>query len=254
MSKILAENLNFDYQYNGECFHALNNLNFAIEEGEFACFIGHSGCGKSTLLKVLAGLLKPTDGCVSIDGHKIIGPNTDRAVVFQDYSLFPWMTAKKNVVFGIRQADRKKTKSEAEIIAMDYLTKVDMADAADKYPSQLSGGMRQRVAIARALAMNADILLLDEPFGALDAKIRTELQDLMRKIQAGEKKKKTIFFITHDIDEAVLLGDQVYFMKKGNLIEKVEVPFSRFQKREEIYETESYRDLKASLMSLFYQE
>ena len=160
MAKLLLSHVRFCYGQQGQCFRALDDLNITIEEGEFICILGHSGCGKTTLLRLLSGLQDPTAGTVLLDGRPMAGPGPDRAVVFQNYALFPWMSAKKNVQFGIRQARQELPKAEVAALAMEYLTKVDMADAADKYPYQLSGGMRQRVAIARALAMDADICLL----------------------------------------------------------------------------------------------
>ena len=175
MSKIEIRNLSFTYEDNHQRFEALKKIDLSIREGEFVCILGPSGCGKSTLLTVLEGLEKSTDGEILIDGEKVEGPGKNRAVVFQHYSLFPWLTARDNVIFGIKQSGKKYTRAERKELADGYLKSVELEEAAKKYPSQLSGGMQQRVAIARAMAMEADILLMDEPFGAIDPKLRQEL-------------------------------------------------------------------------------
>lgn len=267
---ILVDNVSYVYNKDDKDkrFCALKNINFTIKDGEFVSIIGHSGCGKSTLLKVFAGLFQPTEGEIYIYGKKMQGPDTRRAVVFQDYSLFPWMTVLKNVMFGIWQrekcqagkkwpAQKKYSKKEIRQMAMEYLKKVNMAQAARKYPFQLSGGMRQRVAIARALAMNADILLLDEPFGALDARNRRELQDMMLRFRQEESKKKTVIFVTHDIEEAILLSDRILFMRPGEMIADYSVPALTGQYRsyrEELLGNPEYQSLKMKLLGLFYMD
>lgn len=254
MDKISVNHLYYVYNNRGTEFCALNNLNFSVREGEFISIIGHSGCGKSTLLKIFAGLFTPTAGEVLLDGKKMAGPDTGRAVVFQEYSLFPWMTALKNVSFGIRQANKSISAGQAAQMAMKQLEKVGMGESAHKYPFELSGGMRQRVAIARALAMDADVLLLDEPFGALDAKIRMELQDMLLRLRETEAKKKTVVFITHDVDEAILLSDRVLFMRPGEIIADRRVPFGNRRNRIFLRETRRYKDLREELMGYFYMD
>ena len=164
MSKIEIKNLTVDYIEKKKSFTALKNVSFSIEEGEFVSIIGSSGCGKSTLLSILEGINTPTKGEILIDGEPIRGTSADRGVVFQHYSLFPWMTARKNVAFGIKQVNKKASRADRLRIADEFLEKVGLEQFRNKYPSQLSGGMQQRVAIARALAMDTDILLMDEPF------------------------------------------------------------------------------------------
>ena len=211
MKKIEIRNLTVDYTEKNNRFTALKDISFSINEGEFVSVIGSSGCGKSTLLSVLEGLSSPTDGTVTIDGNRINGTGTDRGVVFQHYSLFPWMTARKNVAFGIKQVKKGISKSERLKIADEFMDKVGLEEFKHKYPSQLSGGMQQRVAIARALAMDTDILLMDEPFGAIDVKNRTLLQELLLKLWEGDgtQKKKTVVFVTHDVDEAIYLPTEL---------------------------------------------
>lgn len=235
----------------------LKHLNLTVDDGEFLCLVGHSGCGKSTTLRMLAGLQSPQGGSITIDGKPLCGPGLDRSVVFQNYSLFPWMTARKNVEFGIRQASvelgRGLQKAEIREIAEGYLAKVSMTKAADLYPYQLSGGMQQRVAIARALAMDTEILLFDEPFGALDVKTRRELQSLMESLWVSGEIRKTAVFVTHDIEEALLLADRVVFMSGGRFRDEFAVSAPRPRDTEAYLKTPEYELLRRRLMDLFYQ-
>ena len=189
------------------------NVNFAIERGEFVCIIGHSGCGKSTILNVLAGLEEASAGVVIMNGREIAGPGLDRGVVFQGHALMPWLTAKKNVEFGVRSRWPDAPQEKIDAICERYLGLVGLAGAADKKPAELSGGMKQRVGIARAFAIEPKMLLLDEPFGALDALTRGVIQDELLKICAATHQ--TIFMITHDVDEAILLADKIMLMSNG---------------------------------------
>lgn len=208
---------------------ALNGVDFDIKENEFICVIGPSGCGKSTLLNIIAGLLEPTSGQILVDGKPINGTGTDRGVVFQQYALFPWLTVKKNVEFGLKL--KGLSKEECDAIAMKYLKMVELEKFADSYPKELSGGMKQRVAIARAYAMNPEVLLMDEPFGALDAQTRTQLQSELLK--AWQEENKTCFFVTHDIEEAIVLATRVVIMsaRPGRIKEVVDIdiPYPRDQ-------------------------
>ena len=224
MSSIQLEHIRFSYVDHGQSFQALEDVTVTIGDGEFLCIVGRSGCGKTTLLRLMAGLQAPQSGSIRINGQEVTGPDTDRAVVFQNYTLFPWMTAAKNVQFGIHQSRRDLSRPEVRSIAMEFLEKVGMADFADSYPYQLSGGMRQRVAIARALAMDTDILLLDEPFGSLDARNRRELQALLEQLWSSGAKRKTVVFVTHDISEAVQLADRVLYMTPGRIDADLTVP------------------------------
>ena len=195
---------------NGE-IEALAPVDLSIPKGEFVCLIGASGCGKSTLLRVIAGFEEPTTGDVSIDGRVITGPGSDRGMVFQDYALFPWMTVRDNISFGPRQ--RHLPREEISRTADEFVRMVGLERFADRYPNQLSGGMKQRVAIARVLANNADILLMDEPFGALDALTREQLQHEL--MQIWKRTGVTTIFVTHSVEEAVLLADRVLVMSAG---------------------------------------
>jgi nitrate ABC transporter ATP-binding subunit len=195
---------------NGEV-EALAPVDLSIHQGEFVCMIGASGCGKSTLLRIIAGFEEPTTGDVSIDGKAITGPGSDRGMVFQDYALFPWMTVRENISFGPRQ--RQLPREEIESTTDEFIRMVGLERFADRYPNQLSGGMKQRVAIARVLANNANILLMDEPFGALDALTREQLQHELLQIWA--RTGVTTIFVTHSVEEAVLLADRVLVMSAG---------------------------------------
>lgn len=208
----------------GECV-ALDDISFRTHRREFVCVIGPSGCGKSTLIRILAGLDAQTSGDVLLDGKPVDGPGADRGMVFQGYTLFPWLTVKKNVMFGLRMNGSSSGAAERE--ALQWLDLVGLTRFADVYPHQLSGGMKQRVAIARALANRPRILLMDEPFGALDAQTRTRMQthllDIWRNIDV------TILFITHDLDEAIFLADRILVLKAnpGGVQELIEVPVPR---------------------------
>jgi NitT/TauT family transport system ATP-binding protein len=207
---------------------ALDCVNLEVKTGEFLAIVGPSGCGKSTFLDIVGGLTQPNGGAIYIDGKPINGPALDRGIVFQGYALFPWRTALENVGFGLES--KKVSKSEREITARKYLSLVGLSDFEDRYPYELSGGMKQRVAIARALAFNPDVLLMDEPFGALDAQTRETLQCELLRIK--EETNKTILFITHSIDEAVFLADRVAVMtaRPGKIkkIIDVNIPNPRF--------------------------
>ncbi len=255
MNKIEIRNLSLEYGEKKTSFIALEDVSFSVKEGEFVSIIGPSGCGKSTLLSVLEGLNKPTSGVVLIDGAPVKRCGTDRGVVFQQYSLFPWMTARNNVAFGIRQSKKDLSRRERLQLAEEYLKRVGLENIGDKYPSQLSGGMQQRVAIARALAMDTEILLMDEPFGAIDPKNRTALWDLLLKLwEADGEKKKTVLFVTHDIDEAIFLSDRIILMESapGRVATEIEVPFQRPRIRTELLRSKEYTFFRNSLLNVFY--
>ena len=203
------EDVSKTFQVGNETVTALHQVDLIIPKGEFVCLIGASGCGKSTLLRIVAGFERPSSGAVRVYDAPISGPGSDRGMVFQDYALFPWMTVRQNIAFGPRQ----KRLKEANDIAGRYLEMVGLAPFADRYPYQLSGGMKQRVAIARVLANEASILLMDEPFGALDALTREQLQHELLEIWA--RTQLTILFVTHSVEEAALLADRVIVMTAG---------------------------------------
>lgn len=225
------------------------NLHFGLKEGEFVCCLGHSGCGKSTILNILAGLERPSDGVVIMDGKEITGPSLNQAVVFQGHSLLPWLTAFQNVAFSVRAKWRSWSREQIDAHVRRFLKLVDLDHVADRKPHQLSGGMKQRVGIARAFALDARLLLMDEPFGALDALTRGTIQDELVKIW-GETRK-TVFMITHDIDEAILLSDRVFLMTNGpraRIAESVVIDLPRPRSRADIIHHPHYYRIRNHLV------
>jgi len=208
MSHISVENLCFSY----ESEPVLHAVNMQIESGDFVCILGQSGCGKSTFLRLLAGLATPTQGVIRVDGRPVTGAGLDRGVVFQDYSLFPWLSSGRNIVLSLRQKYKDKSKRELKDIVIRGFKEVGLDESVyGKYPFELSGGMRQRCAICRAFALDPPVLLMDEPFGALDAITRSRLQrTILRLWQKDEAQRKTIIFVTHDVDEALLLASKIF--------------------------------------------
>lgn len=235
---------------NGEPLTVFENANFDIQRGEFVCIIGHSGCGKSTIMNILAGLDEASEGLVIMDGREIKGPSLDRGVVFQNYSLLPWMSALKNVMFGVRARYPNWTRQQVKDHSYKHLDMVGLGDGAqNRKPSQLSGGMRQRVSIARAFAIEPELLLLDEPFGALDALTRGTIQDELIRVWSGTKQ--TVFMITHDVDEAILLADRILVMSNGpyaRVAESVVIDIPRPRKRADIVHHDAYYPIRNHLV------
>jgi|SRR3954453_5279210 NitT/TauT family transport system ATP-binding protein len=233
-------------------FTAINNVHFSVKSGEFLSLVGPSGCGKSTLLDLLGGLTKPTSGQILIDGKPIEGPGLDRGIVFQQYALFPWETAKGNIDFGL-EAKGVPKKEQAEI-AHHFLSLVGLSGFEDRYPHELSGGMKQRVAIARSLAFDPDVLLMDEPFAALDAQTRETLQTELLRI--WEKTKKTIVFITHGIDEAVYLGQRVAVMtsRPGTIKQIINNPIHSSSQEDDLRSTTEFAQTRHRIWDLLREE
>ena len=251
LTKLKIDNVVKEYVGNKGKTVALNGISLDIKENEFICVVGPSGCGKSTLLNIIAGLLEPTSGAVYLDGKKIEGTGVERGVVFQGYALFPWRTVLKNVMFGLEM--KRMPKAEAEKIAMKYIKAVGLEGFEHAYPKELSGGMRQRVAIARAYAADPEVLLLDEPFGALDAQTRVQLQSEL--LNTWEHEKKTCFFITHDVDEAIILAQRVIIMsaRPGRIkkIVDIDIPYPRTQATKT---DPRFLELKTEIWNEVYQE
>ncbi|OCS83495.1 ABC transporter ATP-binding protein [Caryophanon tenue] len=232
-------------------FTAVENLDFHVNEGEFVTLVGPSGCGKSTMLDLLGGLSTPTKGRILIDGREITGPGLDRGTVFQQYALFPWKTARGNIEFGLeaKGVPKKEWKEQSDY----YLDLVGLSKFAERYPHELSGGMKQRVAIARSLAFNPDVLLMDEPFAALDAQTRETLQAELLRI--WEKTKKTIIFITHGIDEAVYLGQRVVVLSPnpGSVKKIVDIPLKNRLVDADIRSTPEFMEARREVWSLLHE-
>jgi nitrate/nitrite transport system ATP-binding protein len=226
------------------------NANFTIEKGEFVCIIGHSGCGKSTIMNVLAGLDAPSEGHVFMDGVEVAGPSLDRGVVFQNYSLLPWLSALHNVTFAVQSRWPGWSKDKVREHSYEYLKMVGLGDGAElRKPAQLSGGMRQRVSIARAFAIRPKLLLLDEPFGALDALTRGTIQDELVRI--CDATHQTVFMITHDVDEAILLADRILLMTNGpeaRIAESVRVDLAHPRLRSQIIHDPGYYPIRNHLV------
>ncbi|HCE2150746.1 ABC transporter ATP-binding protein [Vibrio parahaemolyticus] len=236
-------------------FIALKNVDLQINKGEFVSLIGHSGCGKSTVLNLVAGLHMPTDGGVIVDGREIAGPGPDRAVVFQNHSLLPWLTVYQNVELAVKQIAGKKGKAWIQEQVNHYLELIQMQHAAHKKPDEISGGMKQRVGIARALALQPKVLLMDEPFGALDALTRAHLQDALMKIQA--ELNNTVIMITHDVDEAVLLSDKIVMMTNGpaaTIGEVLEVNLPRPRERVALADDAQYQKCRQAVLKFLYEK
>ena len=237
----------------GDTYTVLEHVNLTVNQGEFICVIGHSGCGKTTLLNMVSGFAKPTFGEVRLNGKTIAAPGPDRMVVFQGYALLPWLTVFDNVYLAVNAVYPEKSKPEKSLIVKEHLAMVGLIDAADKTPPQISGGMKQRVAIARALAIRPEVLVLDEPFGALDAITKEELQEELLKI--WNNSRCTVLMITHDIDEALFLADKLVMMTNGpaaNIGEVMEIPFKRPRDRSRIMETPEYYKLRNYALDFLY--
>ena len=232
-------------------FLALDTVNLNVEQNEFICVVGPSGCGKTTLLNIIAGLCKPTTGTVKVRGELVTGPGKGKGFVFQQYALYPWLTVEKNVEFGMRM--KGVPKAERAEIAKKYIDLVGLSKFAKAYPKELSGGMKQRVAIARAYATAPEVLLMDEPFGALDAQTRAQLQENLLK--TWEQERKTCFFITHDVEEAVLLATKIIIMSAGpghiTEIVPVTLPYPRTQQTKL---TSEFNELKNQIWNKVYRE
>jgi NitT/TauT family transport system ATP-binding protein len=252
MHEVTITDVSYSYGSN----QVLRDIDLTAEAGEFICLLGPSGCGKSTLLRLLAGLDIPAQGTIALDGAPVSGPGLDRGVVFQDYSLFPWMTTGQNIVLALNQAFPGKKKAEQREIAQEYLELVGLNDAFDKLPGQLSGGMRQRAAIARAFSLNSPVLLMDEPFGALDAITRARLQDLLLSLwQQNAGERKTVFFVTHDVEEAILLASRIVVLglNPGAVRGVFSVDIPRPRIRQELYLKEPFLILRDQLISVLHE-
>ncbi len=252
MAKLQIKNVTLRFPLKGgDVVTALDGISLDVAEKEFAVIVGPSGCGKSSLLRLVAGLNHQTSGSIDLDGKPVTKPGKDRGMVFQSYTLYPWLTVQKNVEFGLGLAGMAP--AERAKIARRFITEVGLEGFEQAYPKQLSGGMMQRVALARALANDPEILLMDEPFGALDSQTRSLMQELL--LQIWQHSQKTVLFITHDIDEAILLGDRVYVMsaRPGRIKEMIEVDIPR-PRSVELLTSAPFIALKRRIMGLIHDE
>ncbi|MDQ4143482.1 MAG: ABC transporter ATP-binding protein [Actinomycetota bacterium] len=250
--KLTVDDVSLVYEgRRGRALAALDHVSLVVRENELCVLVGTSGCGKSTLLRLIAGLMQPSSGSIKLDGQEIVGPSKSRGMVFQSYTLFPWLTVRENVEFGSRFRSLKST--ERTEISRHFISVVGLEEFEDAYPKALSGGMRQRVAIARALANDPEVILMDEPFGALDAQTRSIMQELL--LSTWEQERKTILFVTHDIDEALFLADRVLVMsaRPGRIREEMDVAMPR-PRDWSMLTTQSFMEGKRRIVQLIHDE
>jgi len=253
MRAVRIENLSFAY----DTELILKDIDMVVDDGDFVCLLGQSGCGKSTFLRLLAGLEVPTEGKIYIGNQPVRGAGLDRGVVFQDYGLFPWMTAGENIMLALKKKYPEKKKAELKKSIITMLETVGLkAEVYYKLPKELSGGMKQRCAIARAFIIDPPVLLMDEPFGALDAVTRARLQDLVLELWAQETHKKTVFFITHDVDEALLLANRIFVLGQSpsNVIYSCEIPLDKKPNRETMFENADILAQRNNLIKYINQD
>lgn len=245
--KILIKEITKIYPGKEHDFVAIKQVSLLVSPNEFVSIVGPSGCGKSTLLKMIAGLEESTEGKIWVNSKEVMGPGADRGMVFQSYTLFPWLTVADNIIFGLKL--KGNNNAECKKIVAKYLDLIKLTEFGHRYPKELSGGMKQRVAIARALANNPSVLLMDEPFGALDPQTKADMQELLLDI--WRKEKTTIIFITHDIEEAIFLSQRVYVMQKapGRIIEMFDITLPA-ERTSEIKDAEHFISIKRQIISL----
>jgi NitT/TauT family transport system ATP-binding protein len=241
--------------YNGGAVRALTDISVVLHENQITALVGPSGCGKTTMLRIIAGLDYPTRGSITVGGNAIAGPGPERGMIFQAYTSFPWLTARKNVEYGLKIL--KAGKAQRRERAMEFLKRVRLDHVADHYPRSFSGGMKQRVALARTLAQSPRILLMDEPFGALDAQVRWEMQELL--IELVEAEPRTVVLVTHDIVEALYLADRILFFTRqpGRIKADLNLEFKggrRLKQKEALFDMAGYREMEKQLFSLMREE
>ncbi len=248
MKSLTLRNLSKTYfdPYAGAHVTAVHDVSLTVEQGEFVSIVGPSGCGKTTLLNMIAGFIPLSGGEILLDGRAVSGPGPERGVVFQSFALFPWKTVLENVAFGPKMRGLGKT--ECERIAREYLALAGLAQAAERYPNELSGGMQQRVGVVRALANNPDVLLMDEPFASVDAQTRMTLQEELTRI--WQERRPTIIFITHDVGEAVFLANRVVVLSKGRVLKELDVLLPRPRAWDLLIEDAAFKSLSAQVLHL----
>jgi len=251
--RIRFDDVGVDFPTANGPMRVVDGVNLDVRQGEFVSIIGPSGCGKTTLMNMVGGFVKPTRGVVLLDNSPVVGPGPDRGVIFQEYGVFPWLTVRGNVEFGLRLAANGKHAPRRDAIVDRYLSLMGLADFADHFPKHLSGGMRQRLALARAYAVQPEFLLMDEPFGALDAQTRTAMQDLLLHVLATEGK--TVLLITHSVDEAIYLSSRIVVVtaRPARVRTIIDVPFA-YPRHESIHEDYRFAELRAQIRALVMEE
>src|SRR6476660_7243847 len=251
--RIRFDDVGVDFPTASGPMRVVDGVSLDVHQGEFVSIIGPSGCGKTTLMNMVGGFVKPTRGVVLLDNSPVEGPGPDRGVIFQEYGVFPWLTVRGNVEFGLRLAANAKHAPRRDAIVDRYLTLMGLADFADQYPKHLSGGMRQRLALARAYAVQPEFLLMDEPFGALDAQTRSAMQDLLLHVLATEGK--TVMLITHSVEEAIYLSSRIIVVtaRPARIREIVTVPFA-YPRTDALHESPEFGELRAHVRDLVMQE
>ncbi len=256
-SSILVDNVSVVFDTAKGEYTAIKDISLSIKRGEIVSLIGHSGCGKSTLMSTISGMVLPTKGSVVANGNVVKGPGPDRGIVFQNYSLLPWLSVYQNIFQAVDSVMKNKSREEKREIVMKNLEMVNLMVHKDKLPNQLSGGMKQRVAIARAFAINPSILLLDEPFGALDALTKSSMHIELLRLWNMDNREKTIVMVTHDIDEAIFLSDRVVVMNNGpaaTIKEIVDIPIARPRNKKDITHNSAYIETKEHLTGLLFEK
>ena len=251
--RIVFDKVSVEFQTDKGPLKVVDKVSFTINDGEFVAIVGPSGCGKTTLMNIVAGFVKPSAGTVTLDGKAIAGPGPERGVIFQEYGVFPWLTVEQNIAFGLNlKANRKPTQEQREI-CQRYLKLMGLADFASAFPRTLSGGMRQRLAIARAYAVRPEFLLMDEPFGALDAQTRSNMQNLLLEVLAAEQK--TVMLITHSVEEAIYLSSRIFVVtaRPARIKEIVEIRFD-YPRNEDLHETSRFNELRSHVRNMVMQE
>ena len=251
--RIAFERVSLEYPARAGPVKVVDDVSFAIRQGEFVSIIGPSGCGKTTMMNMVAGFVRPSAGAVLLDGSPVTGPGPDRGVIFQEYGVFPWLSVRDNIAFGLKLEANRVGEAKRNQITDRYMRLMGLADFADAYPKTLSGGMRQRLAIARAYAVKPAFLLMDEPFGALDAQTRSNMQDLLLQVLAAEGK--TVMLITHSVEEAVYLSSRIVVMtaRPTRIREVVDVPFA-YPRDESLHEDPQFGELRSHIRELVMQE
>lgn len=251
--RILFEDVSVEFPTDRGPMRVLDGVSFEVHEGEFVSIIGPSGCGKTTIMNMIGGFLVPTSGRVLLDGRPVTGPGPDRGVIFQEYGVFPWLTVRDNIEFGLKLRASRIAAGERQEVVNRYMGLMGLADFADHFPKHLSGGMRQRLAIARAYAVRPEFLLMDEPFGALDAQTRSAMQDLL--LEVLEAEKKTVVLITHSVDEAIYLSSRIIVVtaRPARIRTILEVPFG-YPRADTVHENAQFAELRTRIRDLVMHE